>query len=128
LLDAYEPYSKFKVGAAVLMCDGTIFTGFNIENASYPAGICAERTALGAAISAMPHESISAIAISYVSASGRSVKPITPCGVCRQYMHECEKRNAQNIVVLCAGMEGEVWQFDACADLLPFGFDASSLV
>ncbi|MFM2385919.1 MAG: hypothetical protein RL660_676 [Bacteroidota bacterium] len=125
--DAYEPYSSFKVGAAVRMDNGEIFAGFNIENASYPATICAERTTLGAAITSQPKGKIQAIAISYVSGSGQSNIPLSPCGVCRQFMYECELRNASAIPVICAGLNGEVLVFDSCSHLLPFGFDASCL-
>jgi cytidine deaminase len=127
LNNAYEPYSKFKVGAAVQMANGEIYTGFNIENASYPVCICAERTALSAAITAQPKGLIKAIAISYLSISGQSTVPISPCGVCRQFMYEMELRNRESIAVICAGLVGEVLLFENCAALLPFGFDGSSL-
>jgi cytidine deaminase len=127
LQHAYAPYSKFQVGAALLMADGTVHQGFNIENAAYSACICAERTALSAAITKQPNEKIIAIAISYQNQQGSSTEPIMPCGVCRQFLLECEMRNKSAIQVVCAGISGEVLWFDNCACLLPFGFDGSKL-
>jgi len=79
--NAYEPYSNYPVGAAVLTSNGAIITGVNIENASYPAGICAERITLGNAISQGERE-ISAVAV--FSPKG----DISPCGICRQFISE----------------------------------------
>uniref|UniRef100_A0A673HHJ2 Cytidine deaminase n=1 Tax=Sinocyclocheilus rhinocerous TaxID=307959 RepID=A0A673HHJ2_9TELE len=80
---AYCPYSKFRVGAAVLTSDGTVFTGCNVENASYPLGLCAERTAISKAVSE-GYISFKAIAI----ASDLEDRFISPCGACRQFMRE----------------------------------------
>uniref|UniRef100_A0A8C2D173 Cytidine deaminase n=1 Tax=Cyprinus carpio TaxID=7962 RepID=A0A8C2D173_CYPCA len=80
---AYCPYSKFRVGAAVLTSDGTVFTGCNVENACYTAGLCAERTAISKAVSE-GHKSFKAIAI----ASDLEDRFISPCGACRQFMRE----------------------------------------
>ncbi|XP_016116472.1 cytidine deaminase-like [Sinocyclocheilus grahami] len=80
---AYCPYSNFRVGAAVLASDGAVFTGCNVENASYPAGLCAERTAISKAVSE-GYTSFKAIAI----ASDLKDQFIFPCGVCRQFMRE----------------------------------------
>ena len=77
---AYAPYSKYKVGAALLTTNGAIFTGCNVENASYPAGICAERVAVTKAISEGQHKFV---AIAIVTKNGGS-----PCGICRQVMSE----------------------------------------
>jgi cytidine deaminase len=127
LQNAYAPYSKFQVGAAVLMADGAVHAGFNIENAAYSVCICAERTALSAAITKQPNDKIIAIAISYQNQQGSSTEPISPCGVCRQFLYECELRNTQPIQVICAGITGEVIVFDNCGCLLPFGFDGRKL-
>uniref|UniRef100_A0A8C1Z378 Cytidine deaminase n=1 Tax=Cyprinus carpio TaxID=7962 RepID=A0A8C1Z378_CYPCA len=80
---AYCPYSKFRVGAAVLTSNGTVFTGCNVENASYPLGLCAERTAISKAVSE-GHTRFKAIAI----ASDLEDRFISPCGACRQFMRE----------------------------------------
>ena len=79
---AYAPYSKFAVGAALLTKDGDVVTGANVENASYPVGMCAERTALFAA-AAQGHRSFDAIAI-----AGPEGVALTPCGACRQALSE----------------------------------------
>ncbi|XP_067296745.1 cytidine deaminase-like [Pseudorasbora parva] len=80
---AYCPYSKFRVGAAVLTSSGIMFKGCNVENASYPAGLCAERTAISKAVSD-GHTSFKAIAIS----SDLKDQFIRPCGFCRQFLRE----------------------------------------
>ncbi len=81
---AYAPYSRFQVGAAVRTCDGRVFTGCNVENASYGLTTCAERTALCAAIAAgcKPGE------FTHIAIVGNTDGPISPCGSCRQLMHE----------------------------------------
>jgi cytidine deaminase len=79
---AYAPYSKFAVGAALLSKSGDVITGANVENASYPVGMCAERTALFAAV-AQGHRGFDAIAI-----AGREGVPLAPCGACRQALSE----------------------------------------
>jgi Cytidine deaminase len=91
--NSYAPYSHFHVGATVLLSNNQIVHGLNIENASYPVGICAERSALSSAISSFPTEKIIAMAISYYSQESQNIMPIFPCGMCRQFMVECEKRN-----------------------------------
>ena len=85
---AYAPYSRFAVGAAVLAASGEIYCGANVENASYPAGICAERSAISAAISAGETE-FSAIAITGGDEEETDAKtPCCPCGICRQVLSE----------------------------------------
>ncbi len=79
---AYAPYSNFRVGAALLATDGSVTEGCNVENASYPAGMCAERTAMAAAV-ARGLRSFRAIAI-----ATEADEPTPPCGVCRQFMVE----------------------------------------
>jgi cytidine deaminase len=124
---AYAPYSKFKVGAAVLLGDGTVVPGVNIENASYPVGICAERSALAAAISGHPGQKITAIAISYISSQGTNDKAAFPCGMCRQFIAECEDRNQEPITLVLAAMQGNIFVIDSAKDLLPFSFGGKDL-
>ena len=113
---AYCPYSHFPVGAAVECADGTVFTGCNIENAVYPVGTCAERTAMGKAISE-GHRDFVRIVI-----AGRSDDYCVPCGTCRQVMMEF----APDLTVICLNKKGESRKF-ALKELLPYGFDQSWL-
>ncbi len=107
--NAYAPYSNYKVGAALLAKSGKIYTGCNFENASFGAGTCAERVALGAALSAGEREFIA------VACVGGDAE-ITPCGICRQALSEFG-----NIEVFCVSDGGDVREF-TLAELLPHGF------
>lgn len=109
---AYAPYSGFAVGAALLCADGTVFTGCNVENASYGLSICAERAVMAAAVAA-GHRDHAAIAVA-VPAAHRS----TPCGACRQWMTEFNPR----MRVLLAG-PGDAVTATSAADLLPGYFE-----
>jgi cytidine deaminase len=113
---AYIPYSRFAVGAAVLTASGRIFPGCNIENAAYPATVCAERTALFNAYAAGEREII-AIAV-VADTSG----PVSPCGTCRQVIHEL----APQAIVLLGNM-GAALRVTSPQTLLPDGFDPSEL-
>lgn len=124
---AYAPYSSYKVGAAVLLANGEVVLGVNIENASYPVGICAERSALASAISQFQNERIIAIAISILAPSGSNDKPAFPCGMCRQFISECEDRNNQSISLILGGQIGEVLVLHSAKDLLPFSFSGKDL-
>lgn len=124
---AYAPYSHFHVGAAVLMENGEIIPGVNVENASYPVGICAERTALSSAITRFSDQKIKAIAISYYGEKGVSMEPAFPCGMCRQFISECEDRNQEPIRLILSGQEGPVVVIHSAKHLLPFGFEGKSL-
>lgn len=112
---AYAPYSKFPVGAAVMAEDGTIYTGCNVENASYPAGLCAERCAIGAAIAA-GNQNFTAIAV-----AGSETSYTAPCGICRQVMIEFHVP-----IVICARSEEDYIVLSG-DDLLPSAFDEESL-
>jgi cytidine deaminase len=124
---AYAPYSNFKVGAAVLLKKGEIVLGVNIENASYPVGICAERSALSSAISQFPEEEIEAIAISYLASKGENDKPAFPCGMCRQFISECEDKNQKPIRLILAAQNGKVILLETSKNLLPFSFTGADL-
>ena len=125
--NAYAPYSNFKVGAAILLSNGKMVQGVNIENASYPVGVCAERSALASAISQYPDTGIIAMAISYVSSSGKSDQPAFPCGMCRQFISECEDRNQKAFPLILAGEIGPVVVVKTIKNLLPFYFGGKDL-
>ncbi len=113
--NAYIPYSNYRVGAALLTLDGDVFTGCNVESASYSPTICAERTALVKAISEGKRE-FSTVAV--VTRDGGS-----PCGVCRQLLYEF----SPSMIVVMADLDGAVHQRATLADLLPFGFGPANL-
>lgn len=122
---AYAPYSKFHVGAALRTKSGSITTGNNQENASYPAGTCAERTALHSAMSQDPATVITEMAIVVPQAAGKS--PVAPCGICRQALLEQEVRQGAPIRLLLGWPEGPVIELKDCRGLLPLSFDSSFL-
>jgi cytidine deaminase len=124
---AYAPYSHFKVGAVAQMANGEIVSGSNQENASYPAGICAERVLLSTAASIYPGVAIKAIAISYKGKGIKSDRPVAPCGICRQSIMEFEQRFNQPIRLILGGMKGEVFVFDTIKSLLPLEFSGDHL-
>jgi cytidine deaminase len=125
--DAYAPYSGFHVSAVALLQDGQIFKGTNLENASYPAGICAEQALLGAVNSSAPGVGIQTIAISYNGEKVNSDHPISPCGICRQALTEFELRAGKNIRLILGGIEGEVYVIPSARSLLPLAFTPSEL-
>jgi cytidine deaminase len=124
---AYAPYSKFKVGAAVLLENGEMVIGSNQENASYPSGLCAERVAVFQAGAKYPGVVISAIAISATSENYQVDKPAAPCGNCRQSIAEYEQKQEQPIAIFLMGEIGPVYQCDAVLDILPLAFDSTYL-
>jgi cytidine deaminase len=125
--DAYAPYSHFRVGAAARLENGQVVSGTNQENASFPAGICAERVLLSAASSLYPNVPIVTLAISYDNDNGPSDHPISPCGICRQSLQEFEMRTGQPIRLLLGGREGKVFSIPAAGLLLPLAFTAEEL-
>lgn len=124
---AYAPYSKFKVGAAVLLENSEIITGSNQENASYPAGLCAERTAIFYAGAKFPDTPFSKIAISAKSLNHRLVTPIPPCGSCRQAIAEYEVKQDSPIEIFFMGETGKVVKANSLKELLPLVFDNTYL-
>ena len=122
-LSAYAPYSRFQVGAAVLLGNGEIIIGNNQENASYPEGLCAERVALFAAMAQYPQEQIKTLAIFANPMDCELEHFVTPCGACRQVLIEYEQRGNNNIRILCSGKAGgEILVVESAKDLLPFHF------
>lgn len=124
---SYAPYSHFHVGAAALLADGTVLTGTNQENAAYPSGLCAERTALFYASSAYPDKAVVALAIAAYTKGEFTSTPISPCGACRQVMLEVEQRHKQPIRILLYGTENIYIIEGGVGELLPLTFSASSL-
>lgn len=125
---SYAPYSQFCVGAAALLANGVIISGSNQENASSPAGLCAERVVLAAAAATHHNIPIETIAISYdnkrTSTSGR---PVAPCGICRQSLLETQSQQQTPIRLILSGMEGKVLIIDDIRHLLPFSFTAADM-
>lgn len=124
---AYAPYSSFRVGAAARMMNGEIVTGSNQENASYPAGLCAERGLLSSAATLFPEVAMETMAISYHNLNGESNLPITPCGICRQTLREYEDRFQHPIRLILGGMEGKIMLFEKASYLLPFAFTSKDM-
>lgn len=124
---AYAPYSSFHVGAAAVLANGEVVTGTNQENASFPAGTCAERSLLSTAAALFPGTAIDTMAISYHNHNGASDKPISPCGICRQALAEYEKRTHQGIRLILGGQEGKVFVIPRATMLLPLGFSADDM-
>ena len=124
---AYAPYSNFQVGAVAKLANGQIVAGTNQENASYPAGICAERVLLSSASSQYPGIAIDTIAITYNNLNGKSDKPVSPCGICRQSFTEFQQRVKKPIRLILSGMEGEVQVIENAAFLLPLVFGSDDL-
>lgn len=124
--NAYAPYSKFKVGAAIRMESGEIVPGSNQENASFPVGICAERTALHAAMAVLPKGVVESIAIVVPQVKG--ARPVTPCGICRQALVEQERRQSGPLRLLMGIVKGPVIETFSAETLLPLSFDSSQLL
>ncbi len=124
--NAYAPYSEFKVGVALLLDNGKIITGTNQENAAYPSGLCAERTAIFWANSQFPDSAIVKMAISAYNKNHQTPKLITPCGACRQVMVETEIRFKNSIKTILDG-ENQLMIVNKVTDLLPLYFDGGEL-
>ena len=121
--NAYAPYSKFRVGAAILLDNGEIVVGSNQENAAYPSGLCAERVAIFHAGAVYPEATILKIAITAASDNNSTAIPVPPCGACRQSIAEYEIRQNTPIKIYYMGETGEIHQSDSLKNLLPFMFD-----
>lgn len=125
--NAYAPYSRFHVSAVALLDNGQSIAATNQENASYPAGICAERTLLSAVSSLQPQATIKTIAISYQNLEGQSNRPVTPCGICRQSLLEYESRFKHPLRIIMSGQEGEILIVESAGQLLPFSFSSDDM-
>ncbi|WP_417200063.1 cytidine deaminase [Bizionia sp.] len=124
---AYSPYSNFSVGAALLLDNDEIITGNNQENASYPSGLCAERTAIYYAGSQFPDAKVVRMAIIAGSNIKHTMTPIPPCGACRQAIAEYEVKQNAPIEIYFMGETGKVVKSESLANLLPLIFDKTFL-
>lgn len=124
---AYAPYSKFRVGAALLLDNGKVVLGSNQENAAYPSGLCAERVAIFQSGAIYPEAKIVKMAISAASDTNKTTTPIPPCGACRQSISEYEFKQDYPIEIYFMGESGEVYLSKSISNLLPLTFDKNFL-
>ena len=120
---SYAPYSKFNVGAAVRLDSGLIVKGANQENAAYPSGLCAERTAMFYASATYPESIMTGIAITASQEGVLCDNPATPCGACRQVMAQYQTKGGKPMSILLVGGK-KIWKFEKVDDLLPLIFDS----
>ena len=120
---SYCPYSHFRVGAALRLEDGTVVKGSNQENNAYPAGLCAERTAMFYAGANYPDKAFDTLAIVGSDHNGICDNPATPCGECRQVMAEYQTLGGKPLSVIMFGTQ-KAWKFERVDDILPFIFDS----
>ncbi|MFV7235068.1 cytidine deaminase [Flavobacterium sp. ZB4R12] len=124
---AYAPYSKFRVGTAILLDNGKIVLGSNQENAAYPSGLCAERVAIFQAGAIYPDAKILKMAITAASDTNKTTTPIPPCGSCRQSIAEYEIKQDTPIEIYFMGETGAIYKSASLKNLLPFLFDKNFL-
>ncbi len=124
---AYAPYSKFQVGAAIVLDNGVVLQGSNQENAAYPSGLCAERVVIFYAGANYPDNKIVKLFISATPSDRDSENPIPPCGSCRQSIAEYEIKQDLPIEIYFMGAKGAIYKSDSLKNLLPFMFDKSNL-
>lgn len=125
--NAYAPYSKFLVGAAIVLDNGVVLKGSNQENAAYPSGLCAERVVIFYAGANYPNNKIVKLFITATPSDRDSENPIPPCGSCRQSIAEYEIKQDLPIEIYFMGAKGAVYKSDSLKNLLPFMFDKSNL-
>ena len=120
---SYSPYSKFRVGAALRLEDGTIVKGANQENVAYPSGLCAERTAMFAA--GANYRGVAFDTLAIVGGNGDEVceMPASPCGACRQVMAEYQRHYGRPLKVILIGSHA-IYKFAKVDDILPLIFDS----
>lgn len=124
--NACAEYSHFYVGAALRLANGRIVIGANQENAAFPSGLCAERTAVFSAQANFPDQSIESLALVARNDNGLVDSPVTPCGACRQVLLGVEERYGRSMRVLMYGKSG-VYIVGSVKDLLPLSFVDSSM-
>ena len=120
--NSYSPYSHFSVGAAVRLASGVVLPGCNQENAAFPAGLCAERSAIFAAGAQYPDQPVVALAIAARGTDGQlTEEPVSPCGTCRQVMIETETRFGRPIRILLYGRKC-IYIVEGIKQLMPLSF------
>lgn len=124
---AYAPYSKFHVGAALMLEDGTVITGSNQENASYPLCMCAERVALYVAASQHEGKRITKMAVVAHKKNHKELTAAASCGACRQVMAEFEERQHKPFEVIMHHTDSQWIKCASASTLLPFVFTSESL-
>ena len=125
---AYAPYSRFAVGAAVLLDDGSVVAGANVENASYGLSLCAETVAIASA--SAQGRLADVVAIGVVGGAmdgGGGDAPVSPCGRCRQILNEAAQLGGRDLPVYCAGLTGGALAEHRLSDLLPHAFGPADL-
>lgn len=120
---SYAPYSHFNVGAAVRMSGGQIVRGANQENAAFPSGLCAERTAMFAAGAKYPNKDMLSLAVAGGVYGRITDDPATPCGACRQVMAQYQAKSGKPMSVIMVGGK-KIWKFEKVDDILPLIFDS----
>jgi cytidine deaminase len=121
--NAYAPYSKFHVGAAILLTDGRVVTGANFENASYGLSLCAETVALAK----IANEGLLANVVELAVIGGTGTDPVRPCGRCRQILNEAAQLGGRDIPVHCASGDGSTIERHPLSALLPHAFGPADL-
>lgn len=124
---AYAPYSNFHVGAAILLADGTVVRGSNQENAAYPSGLCAERTAIFAAGANYPNQQVMMVAVTAKRKEEHFFTSANPCGACRQVLAEYQSKQETPIRIVLEGGQGKVYICDSVDMLLPMKFTSLDL-
>jgi cytidine deaminase len=120
---AYAPYSNFPVGAAVLLTDGRVVTGANVENASYGLSLCAETVA----IAKIANDGLLANVAEVAVIGGTGPDPVRPCGRCRQVLNEAAQIGARDIIVHCSSGDGSTIERHMISALLPHAFGPANL-
>jgi cytidine deaminase len=124
--NAYAPYSKFRVGAALRLKSGIIVSATNVENAAFPSGICAEKNVISYSVSNHRNDKPVALAIAALTDDGLTDDPVSPCGNCRQVIAEEESRSGNPIRIILSG-KNKTLIIDSISDLLPLQFNSSNL-
>lgn len=126
--NAHAPYSRFAVGAAALLTDGSVVTGANVENASYGLSLCAETVAIATASAQGRLADVAAVGVvgGAMDLSANDT-PVRPCGRCRQVLNEAAQLGRRDLVIHCAGLTGGPIETHRLSDLLPHAFGPADL-